>query len=153
MRDFLFPFLATALLAACSSNDAAPPRPDLEALQGTWLTVSLVNDGKVLVSEGDPAPAGPVTKLVYEGDHWGVVVGDETVASGVLRVDTSKTPHQIDILDESGMRNAASKLGIYELDGDRYRFCLAPADKPRPTGFASPEGSGISLGVCRREMP
>ena len=41
----------------------------------------------------------------------------------------------------------------YELDGDTYRYCLAPPGKPRPTAFASPPGSGLSLGVSRRQKP
>ena len=46
-----------------------------------------------------------------------------------------------------------TKLGIYELDGDTYRYCLAPAGKPRPTEFASKEGSGHSLGASQRQKP
>jgi uncharacterized protein (TIGR03067 family) len=127
------------------------PQGDAGKLQGTWLTVSMVNDGKVLVGENVPPKPGPVTRLAYEGDRWLIQVGDKTVASGIFKVDATKAPKEIDILDESGMKNDKTKLGIYELDGDTYRFCLAPAGKPRPAEFASPEGSGYSLGVSRRE--
>ena len=40
--------------------------------------------------------------------------------------------------------------GIYELDGDTVRFCLAPADKDRPTDFTAKEGSGRMLSVWKR---
>jgi uncharacterized protein (TIGR03067 family) len=126
-------------------------RSDLDKLQGTWRTVSLVNDGKVLVGENVPPPPGPATALVYEGNRWLIKVGDKTVASGIFTVDAAKAPKEIDILDESGVKNGKTKLGIYELDGDRYKYCLAPAGKPRPAEFASPEGSGNSLGVSERE--
>jgi uncharacterized protein (TIGR03067 family) len=141
--------LTTGLLLA----SRAPGPNDLDKLQGTWLTVSLVSDGKTLVDEAVPPPPGPVTKLAYGGDRWLVKVGDKTVASGVVRIDPARTPKEIDILDESGLRNDKTKLGIYELDGDTYRYCLAPAGKPRPAEFASPPGSGYSLGVSRREKP
>jgi len=123
---------------------------DVARLQGTWQTVSLVSDGKVLVGEDVP-PKGPATKLAYQGDRWLIQVGDKTIASGIFKLDPTKTPKEIDILDESGTQNDKTKLGIYELDGDTYRYCLAPAGKPRPAEFASPQGSGYSLGVSRRE--
>jgi len=130
-----------------------PPRGDLDKLRGTWLTVSLVNDGKTLVDEKTPPKAGPATKLVYEGNNWMIKAADKTVASGKFKIDATKTPKEIDIMDESGTRNEKTKLGIYEIDGDRYKYCLAPAGKPRPKMFTSKKGSGESLGVMKREKP
>ena len=129
------------------------PQDDLSGLQGTWLTVSLVNNGKTLVTENDPPKPGPVTKLAYEGNQWKVIVGDKTVATGVVKIDSTRRPKEIDLMDESGTKNEKTKLGVYELDGDIYKYCLAPAGKPRPTELASPEGSGYSLGVSKREKP
>jgi hypothetical protein len=43
--------------------------------------------------------------------------------------------------------------GIYELDGDTLRFCVAPPDKDRPTEFTSRKGSGYTLRVFRRVKP
>jgi uncharacterized protein (TIGR03067 family) len=147
-------FLATgALVAAQGPSTGDPSRGDLDQLQGTWLTVSLVNDGKTLVDEKAPPKEGPTTKLVYDGNTWKIKVGDKTVATGVFRLDATKTPKEIDIMDESGTRNDKTKLGIYELDGDAYKYCLAPAGKPRPTEFASKAASNHSLGVSRREKP
>jgi uncharacterized protein (TIGR03067 family) len=78
-------------------------------------------------------------------------VGDKTVAWGITKLDVTKTPKEIDIMDDSGTRNARTQLGIYELDGDAYKYCLAPAGKPRPKEFTSKEGSKHSLGVSKRE--
>jgi hypothetical protein len=39
------------LIAAGSSGKDGPAKDDLDKLRGTWLTVSLVNDGKTLVDE------------------------------------------------------------------------------------------------------
>src|SRR5436305_3043329 len=141
---------AGLLLAAPGAGQEERPEDDAGKLQRTWLTVALVNDGKVLVGENVP-PKGPATKLAYEGNRWLIQVGDKTIASGIFKVDATKVPKEIDILDESGMKNGQTKLGIYELDGDTYRYCLAPAGKPRPPAFSSPEGNGYSLGVSRRE--
>jgi uncharacterized protein (TIGR03067 family) len=41
-------------------------------------------------------------------------------------------------------------LGIYELSGDDYKVCFAPAGKGRPVEFSSKEGSGNILQVWKR---
>ncbi len=145
--------LASILLLAFALLGAVAPVPaptDLDRLQGTWLTVSMVSNGKTLVGPGVPPQPGPATTLAYEGNRWLVRVGEKTVASGITRLDESATPKRIDLLNEPGVKNGQPQLGIYELDGDTYRYCLAPAGKPRPTEFSSPAGSGWSLGVSRR---
>ena len=142
-----------ALIAADGAGKGEPSRGDLDKLRGTWLTVSLVNDGKTLVDEKALSPKGPTTNLVYDGNTWMIKVGDKTVASGSFKIDATKMPREIDIMDESGVKNDKTKLGIYELDGDTYKYCLAPAGKPRPTEFTSKAASGHSLGVSKREKP
>jgi uncharacterized protein (TIGR03067 family) len=139
--------IGTVMVAADPAND------DLAKLQGTWLTVSLVNDGKTLVDEKTPPRPGPVTKFVYAGNKWSIRVGDKTVASGVFKIDSTRTPKEIDIFDETGVKNDKTKLGIFEIDGDTYKYCLAPAGRLRPTEFASKPGSKNSLGVSKRERP
>ena len=129
-----------------------PGKSDLENFQGTWLTVSLVSNGKTVVDENLPPKPGPTTKLVYEGTLWLVKVGDKTVATGTWKIDSTKMPKEMDIMDESGMKNDKTKLSIYELEGDTYRYCIAPAGKPRPTEFSAKEGSGNALIVSRREI-
>src|SRR5262249_13193202 len=118
---------------APSKDDSS--KMDLAKLRGTWLTVSLVNDGKTITDEKSPPKEGPVTKLAYDGNKWMIKVGDKTVASGIFKIDVTKRPKQIDIMDASGLKNDKTKLGIYEIDGDTYKYCLAPAGKPRPTEF------------------
>jgi uncharacterized protein (TIGR03067 family) len=140
-----------ALMTTAGAGEGGPTNGDIEKLRGTWLTVSLVNDGKTLVDDKAPPKEGPAAKLVYNGNTWMIKVGDKTVASGAFKIDANKMPKEIDIMDESGVKNDKTKLGIYELDVDTYKYCLAPAGKPRPTEFTSKAGSGHSLGVSRRE--
>ena len=142
-----------SLMAAAGAGKGETGKADLDKLRGTWLTVSLVNDGKTLVDDKAPPKNGPATKLIYDWETWMIQVGDKTVASGAFKVDATQIPREIDIMDESGVKNDKTKLGIYELDGDTYKYCLAPAGKPRPTEFTSKSGSGNSLGVSKREKP
>jgi uncharacterized protein (TIGR03067 family) len=154
MRAVCFLILTTgAIMATDRASTDEPKKSDLDKLGGTWLTVSLVNDGKTLVDEKNPQKEGPSTKLVYDGNKWMIKVGDKTIASGEFKIDETKMPKEIDIMDESGMKNDKTKLGIYELDGDKYKYCLAQAGKPRPTEFTSKADSGHSLGVSKREKP
>src|SRR5437588_4477363 len=85
------------LIAASASAGDAPAKDDLAKLRGTWLTVSLVNDGKTLVDEKTPPREGPATNLVYEGNTWMVKVGKKTVATGKFKIDAAKSPKEIDI--------------------------------------------------------
>ena len=143
--------VVSLLVVSAGAGQDNPNKEDLDKLRGAWLAVSLVNDGKTLLDDKTPPPKGPATTLAYDGTKWMIKVGDKTVAAGIFKIDATKTPKEIDILDESGMKNDKTKLGIYELDGDTYKFCLAPAGKPRPTEFTSKAGSGHSLGVSKRE--
>src|SRR5947199_8302507 len=61
---------AGLLLAAPGAGQEERPQDDAGKLQGTWLTVSLVNDGKVLVGENVPPKPGPATTFAYEGNRW-----------------------------------------------------------------------------------
>ena len=146
-------FMTGALMAADVPTKNAPSRGDLDKLRGTWVTVLLVNDGKTLVDEKTPPKETSATKLVYDGNKWMIKVENKTVATGVFKIDPTRKPKEIDILDESGAKNEKTKLGIYELDGHTYKYCLAQAGKPRPTEFTSKAGSGDSLGVMKREKP
>jgi uncharacterized protein (TIGR03067 family) len=154
MKTACYLILTTgALMAADGLATDDPSKVDSGKLDGTWLTVSLVNDGKTLVDGKTEPNGGQATKLVYAGNKWMVKVGDKTVASGVFQVDATKKPKEIDIMDESGTKNEKAKLGIYEIDGETYKYCLAPAGKPRPKDFISKAGSGDSLGMMKREKP
>lgn len=153
MKAICLLIFTAALLATdrgAVADDAS--KSDLDKLSGTWLTVSLVNDGKTLMDEKTPAKEGPTSKLAYDGNNWMVKVADKTVAKGTYKIDATKTPKQIDVLDNSG-QNDKTRLGIYELDADTYKYCIAPAGHSRPTEFTSKSGSGNSLVVSRRMKP
>ena len=142
-----------ALMAADGPSKDDPSKGDIDKLRGTWLTVSRVHDGKTIVDEKTPPKEGPTTKLVYDGDKWMIKVGDKIVAAGKMKFDATKTPKEIDLMDESGVKNDKTKLAIYELKGDTYKYCVAPAGKPRPKEFASKQGTRHSLGVSKRDKP
>src|SRR6266705_2005668 len=106
MKTMSFLLVTTgALMAADGSTKHDSSKPDRDKLQGTWLTVSLVNDGKTLVDEKTPPKQGPATKLVYDGNKWMIKVGDKTVATGIFKIDSRKKPKEIDVMGKSGKKN------------------------------------------------
>ena len=121
---------------------------DLDKLRGTWLTVSQISNGKVIVDEKTPVPTGPVTKLVYDGNAWTVKAGDKKFAKGTFKIEAAKSPKEIVIMDDQGK---VKLQGIYELNGDTYRYCIAPPGKDKPNEFSSKEGSGHILMILKRE--
>jgi uncharacterized protein (TIGR03067 family) len=152
MINILSVLLMGVFLAfSCTAKEEKPKPDDLQALQGTWLTTSLVTSGKTLIDKNHVLPAANATKLTYEGKKWILKVGDKAVATGAFAIDSTKTPKEIDVMDETGTKNGKTQLGIYTLDGDNYKYCVAPPGKPRPTEFESKEGDGLSLIVSKRE--
>jgi hypothetical protein len=52
------------------------------------------------------------------------------------------------------MRSIQGKkqFGIYEIDGDKVKFCFAAPGGDRPAEFSSKEGSNRILSVWKREQ-
>lgn len=147
MKIGFWAVMTSAMLAVGDGSD----KLEYDKLRGTWLTVSLVSDGKVVVDGKTPRKPGPETKLQYDGDRWIVKVGAKEVANGTFKIDPTKIPKEMDLFDKTGVKNSNTKLAIYEITGDTYKYCVAPAGQPRPTEFASKPGSKLSLGVSKRE--
>lgn len=136
------PLLALALLAADPSQDDAA-KADLDRLQGTWILVSAMRDGK-------PSTEDDVkrTTIVFTGDRFRFPkeADDATSRRGTIRIDPTKRPRQMDSTSPTGEISP----GIYEIAGDDYKVCFAPPGKARPTEFASEPGSGSILQLWKR---
>jgi uncharacterized protein (TIGR02246 family) len=131
-------------------NDG-PVEKDVKALQGRWMTIKLVTDGKVEIDLKEPSKEGPVSTLTYNSHKWVLKLGDQEIASGTSKFDPSKSPKHIDLVHESGPLKGETVLGIYKLFGDEYTGCIAAPGKARPTEFASQVGSGQRLVISKRE--
>lgn len=143
-RASAFWAFALALLgAARASGDAA--KDELSAFSGTWKATSAVIDGKEL-SKDD---AGKIT-LTVKGEKYAFKGADGATAEGTHKLDPSSKPKQLDASRTSGKGKGEKILGIYELNKDTYRVCLAAPGKPRPTEFSSKKGSGHRLLTFKR---
>jgi uncharacterized protein (TIGR03067 family) len=87
-----------------------------------------------------------VTFLV-SGDKLEIKLG-ELAMKGSYKVDETKKPKTLDVTMEGGEKI----IGIYELLGDKVKFCMTLDEKgtQRPKEFASTAGSGYKLVVLKR---
>ncbi|MDB5307548.1 MAG: hypothetical protein JWO38_1750 [Gemmataceae bacterium] len=136
--------LVVSLLIAADApkKDAAK---DEEMFQGTWKLGAGEAEGKALsekqLKEG---------KLVIKDDKYMVTLADKGTVKGTQKLDPTKKPKTIDIVDASGPNKGKTCLGIYELKGDEFRACFAPPGMPRPTKFATGSDSGQWIHVWKR---
>jgi uncharacterized protein (TIGR03067 family) len=135
----------SGFLGCQSANDAESASDDMQKVVGTWTLVSEE-------SEGAPLPESGVknAKLTIVGDKYTVDLGEMGVKKGIQKLDSAKTPKQIDAQDDEGP-TVGKSLGIYEFtaDGD-FRVCFAAPGKERPTEFATKAGSGTFMHLWRR---
>jgi uncharacterized protein (TIGR03067 family) len=144
MKAQLLMIAAVGLSLAADNAEDPASKKDLEGLQGTWKLISAMRDGEAL-----PPDKVKKTSIVIKGDTFLFPESAEYATSkeGTIRLDATKTPKQMDATSTE----KEVMLGIYELDGDRYKVCFAPTGKPRPTEFASKSGSGNLLQVWKRK--
>jgi uncharacterized protein (TIGR03067 family) len=127
--------------AAVIADDAAGT--ELDKLQGEWQMVSSTRDGQDV-----PAQTAQTITRVVKGDQYTVLRDGMEIFKGVLKVDPAKKPKAIDATRASGGQTAH---GIYELQEDTQRICLAAPGKDRPTEFSAKAGSGNTLTIWKRK--
>jgi uncharacterized protein (TIGR03067 family) len=118
----------------------------LKALQGTWKVTALTFEGK-------EAPEEAVKKMVFtvKEDAYAMKEGDKQKESGTIKVDPTEKPKTIDFVIKEGEDKGKTQQGIYTLEGDTLKICMAKPGKDRPKELASKENSGHILVVLKRE--
>lgn len=126
----------------------APARADdadRRALVGTWKAVSLERNGETF-----PLDAAEETRLVFgKDDRFVIRRGAESLEEGSFRVHSGE-PRPIDTTPTNGPDRGRTTKGLYEIEGDTLRMCLAPPGAPRPADIASRPGSNHLFFVYRR---
>jgi uncharacterized protein (TIGR03067 family) len=121
---------------------------DLELLQGTWRSITMVIDGRTI-----PAAALEHRRIIVIDDKYVVVDGDLTLRRGSIRIDPTTTPKQIDALPMDGHHAGKIDQGIFELTPGLLRLCWSPPGRPRPTDFTSEPGSGQWMATDQKDLP
>jgi RNA polymerase sigma factor (sigma-70 family) len=116
------------------AGPAAAPVANRRRLRGVWRVVASEMDG---VKDFDKGRGHD--RLVFAGDrvaYWARKGSQE----GRFRLDTAKTPNEIDIdFDGGGVLK-----GIYEFDGARLRFCWTKGGR-RPASFDTSAGELLTF--------
>jgi uncharacterized protein (TIGR03067 family) len=71
----------------------------------------------------------------------------EEFERSTFKVDASKKPKQIDLASQ---KTGKAILGIYELQGDELKICIAPDGKTRPSEFKTAPDSEAAVLVLKR---
>ena len=139
MRLLMMCVLATTVALPDRPAPVKPPEVnDLAKLDGTWVVVSYEFDGGRL-AENEIAS---YPKLVIKQGTYRWTSG---AVANTMKVDPAKMPKQVDYT-----MGGQIYLGIYELNGDIFRDCIAPPGRERPMDFTVPRGSGRMYFVYRR---
>ncbi len=139
--------VAVGLMLAADDKKSDEVKKEQEKFQGAWTTVSIVRDGETVVPEEEIK----ALKLTISGDKRVLKVGDEVRSEGTYKLDPSKKPKAIDITVSEGPLKGKTVVGIYEIDGDTQKICLALEGTERPKEFTSKAGSGHLLQIFKRE--
>jgi|SRR5262245_29567511 len=119
-------------------------RDDLELLQGTWNVTSLEMDGQQM-----PDTMLGEAEIVIKGTRF-MTTGMGAIYEGTLNLDPSANPPQLDMKFDAGPEKGNTNLGIYKLNGNTLKLCLATRGSVRPSRFASAPGSGFAVEVLTR---
>jgi uncharacterized protein (TIGR03067 family) len=138
MMRSLAAILAVGLLLG--ADDAK--KTDKDRIQGDWVAESWEMDGKKL-----PADELKNVTMKVEGNEWTVKFGDHFI-TGIHKLDESKSPKFFEsTVSDEGSGNI---LGIYDVNGDTWKYCWARAGTDRPKEFKANAEAGHNLIVWRR---
>ncbi len=113
-------------------------KKDAEKMQGEWTMDSVMRNGDIIPEEF--LMSG---KLVVKGDTYKVSLNEQG-ATATFKLDSEKSPKQIDLTYTDGPQKGTTIKGIYALDGETLKVCrgLAP-ETERPKKFEAPADSGL----------
>jgi uncharacterized protein (TIGR03067 family) len=118
--------------------------PFLRRLEGEWIPVQLIHDGKPTAEQWLGYGSRTVT-----GNDVKVVFGGQVMVHAKVRIDESSTPTAIDYLNLGPNAGTISR-GIMEWIGDEVRFSMSAPGQPRPADFGAPPPHG-TLSHWRRK--
>jgi RNA polymerase sigma factor (sigma-70 family) len=122
---------------------AAEKKTDKDRLLGTWIPVSVEEDGRKVPEDEVKAKN---FEMVFTADKVTVPRKDEAKEVG-YKLDPGKKPKQIDLLIDEGK----TAKGIYLLDGDTLKLCFDKDYGDRPAKFDAKEGSKRILMVLKKK--
>lgn len=133
---------AGLLLAAAGPDDAA--KKEMAKFQGTWTLASAEKDGQEI-------GAGKLAdfRLVVEGNKRTLKKGDQVVGQSTFKLDAKKKVIYVTFTE--GPLKDKTLPGIYELDGDTQKVCMALNGIDPPKDFTTEAGNGHLVQIFKKE--
>jgi len=117
---------------------------DLDLLQGSWRITALEVEGREM-----PEEMLVEGRITIQGDRF-TSTGMGAEYTGTIALDAAASPRRFEMHFDAGPEKGNTNFGIYELEGDRWRICLATRGAVRPSKFDSTEGGGFVLETLAR---
>ena len=128
MRRFaLLAVLAVGMVVAAEKK--ADPVKDIE---GKWVIVAVEKGGEKAPEDTIKALDGQLT--LKDGKYELSIGGNKS--SGTYKLNVSKTPIEVDVVETDGPNKGDKKYGITEIKGDTMRACWDFSGKERPKEFS-----------------
>jgi uncharacterized protein (TIGR03067 family) len=138
---------AFCLVAANPAKEQQGKKKDKDLIQGTWKAVTGEQAGMEIPEDALKQLA---LTIKVEGDKY-TFDGAGQNEEGKIKLDSEKKPKAIDFIIESGMDKGKTQLGIYSIDGGKFKLCVAKAgETDRPTEFKTKEGGETSTFVFKK---
>jgi uncharacterized protein (TIGR03067 family) len=138
--------LASVVLFAAAFANAQENNDELEQMQGTWLVVSLTEEGKVV-----PAKEIEILEMIIAKDVFTVFEKEKMVVQDRIKLDPTKKPKEIDFTHLVGDDKGKTEPGIYVFEKDQLKICLNEKGKDRPTVFEGKETEAYSVIVLKKK--
>jgi uncharacterized protein (TIGR03067 family) len=145
---FFLSMLVLAFVAADSSKEDETKK-DRKKLQGTWAFVAIEEDG---FKKSQRELAGREDRFNWTFTETVLVrnLGME-LAKGGFRIDATKQPKEIDIVDYA--EKGKIVRGIYAFEGEQLKICLGSIKGgERPKTFGSKPKSGQVNFLMKRHV-
>ena len=142
---------------ALADPPAATPASDLDKLQGYWKPLQCEYEGKAQM----PTDIMKQVTVVFDKNEYHLYFKDKEpdksgnpiilrLAKAEVTLDSSTQSLTFEFKD--GPLKGKKSHGIYEVAGNQLKMCYGPSDKPKPTKFESPAGSGYFLETWARQQ-
>ena len=146
--------VATVLLAYAGTAGGGDSKKDLEQMQGIWLVDSFLDSDP---KGGIPPEIVKDFQAVFQSDKLTVLlkdkdkIKDKEVMSLKFTLDPSKSPKAADFTYLDGPEKGKTELAIYKFEGDKLVMAINDPGLPRPTAFATKDGTKISVITLKRK--
>jgi uncharacterized protein (TIGR03067 family) len=103
----------------------------------------------MMTVNGKPAKFDPSTIYRLQDARMAVETDSAPSADFTYTIDTSTTPHGLDLVQHRPEGDAVIRI-VCKIEGGVLTMCYGPLGTQRPTEFTSPAGSQRTLIVFRR---